>query len=78
MKHAKHPWFGDNFDHIFDEWDVRKRGEITFGSVEIHKADGLVFTTTFSPREVEFKAIYTYRRNVVNLMEDYFNAANLI
>lgn len=77
LKDAKRPWCSQHQSDIFDEWDVRERPEIEFESVVLHKDEKPVFAANFSDAELHSKAIHAYRQNVVNLMEKYFNAANL-
>lgn len=77
LKHAKIPWHSKNYYDIFDEWDVRDRKEISFGSLEIHKDDELIYSKEFATQELHARAICTYRRNVIKVMENYFDAANL-
>lgn len=77
LNHSKITWFGyQYFDEMYDEWDDRKRNQITVDSVELHRDE--VEITDFSMRCLYRKSIYKYRLNVINLMEEYFEAVNLV
>lgn len=68
LEHSKHTWFNKHTAQICDDWDDRKREEISYESVALDEGEN---------ENVLAKAIVTYRRNVIDLMEHYFNSANL-
>lgn len=62
-------------DDIQDEWDNRKGDKITFQSVDLHRDENGF--GIFCQSSLYNKAIHTYRQNVVDVMEKYFDAANV-
>lgn len=76
LNHSKITWFTNYYlDELYDEWDDRQRNQISFESVELHR-DEIGFGD-FSMRSLYKKSMYIYRFNVISLMEEYFEAANL-
>lgn len=77
LTHCEKRWtfFGNNVDEIQDEWDNRKGDKITFQSVDLHRGENGF--GIFCQSSLYNKAINTYRKNVVDLMEKYFDAANV-
>lgn len=60
---------------MHDEWDIRSRNEIQFESVSLFRDE--IECRNFDLTSLYRKAISAYRQNVINLMEEYFEAANL-
>lgn len=76
LNHSKTKWFDyPNFDGMYDEWDDRERNHVAFEDVDLHRDE--IGADEFHPRSLYRKAITIYRRKVINLMEEFFEEANL-